>query len=45
MDVSHTVELLPFAAMSGFPYDSEVESYPDDPAHIQNFEKYNTRAE
>ncbi len=45
VDVPHTVEPLPFEAMSGFPYDPAVENYPDDPEHNQYLEEYNTRVE
>jgi hypothetical protein len=43
VDVPHTVEPLPFASMSNFPYDSAVEHYPDDADHEQYRTKYNTR--
>jgi predicted CxxxxCH...CXXCH cytochrome family protein len=45
VDVAHTVEPLPFAAMSNFPYDEAVENYPDDPEHTQYLNEYNTRVE
>jgi hypothetical protein len=37
-----TVDPLPFINMSGFPYPS-TESYPNDAAHIQYLQDYNTR--
>jgi len=37
------VEPLPFAGMSNYPYDSAVESYPDDPVHETYRQIYNTR--
>jgi len=37
-----TVDPLPFRNMSGFPY-PDTESYPDDDAHSQYLEEYNTR--
>ncbi len=37
------VEPLPFAAMSGFPYDPLLESYPGDPLHQSYRSTYNTR--
>jgi hypothetical protein len=43
VDVPHTVEPLPFAAMSNFPYDEMVEHYPDDAEHTQYRQEYNTR--
>jgi hypothetical protein len=42
-DIAHTVEPLPFAAMSNFPYDEAVESYPTDPAHQDYRATWNTR--
>ena len=45
VDVAHEVEPLPFAAMSGFPYDEAVENYPNDPEHTQYLIEYNTRVE
>jgi hypothetical protein len=45
VDVPHMVEPLPFAEMSGFPYDLTEESYPDDPEHSQYLQDYNTRIE
>jgi hypothetical protein len=45
VDVAHEVEPLPFAAMSGFPYDEAVENYPNDPEHNQYLNEYNTRVE
>ena len=41
--ISRTVEPLPFAAMSNFPYDPAVESYPTDAAHTSYLSAYNTR--
>ena len=41
--VSFTVEPLPFEAMTNFPYDPAVEHYPDDAAHVQYREAYDTR--
>ncbi len=38
-----TVEPLPFAAMSNFPYDESVEHYPDDAEHQQYRTEYNSR--
>ncbi|HEY3318169.1 MAG TPA: hypothetical protein VGK50_07090, partial [Coriobacteriia bacterium] len=43
-DVTHTVEPLPFAAMSNFPYASG-EHYPDDPEHLGYLAEWNTRVE
>lgn len=40
-----TVAPLPFAAMSGFPYDPLLESYPTDPLHLSYLSTYNTRLE
>ena len=45
MDLDQTVEPLPFAAMSGFPYDTAVEGYPDDAEHNVYRQEYNTRIE
>jgi hypothetical protein len=42
-DIDHTVEPLPFAAMSNFPYDPAVEHYPDDAEHQQYLQEWNTR--
>lgn len=42
-DIDHTVEPLPFAAMSNFPYDPLVEHYPDDAEHQQYLQEWNTR--
>ena len=44
VDISHTVEPLPFASMSNFPYDTSVENYPADAEHQQYLLEYNTRA-
>jgi hypothetical protein len=41
-DVAKTVEPLPFAAMSNFPYPSG-EHYPDDPEHVVYRRTWNTR--
>jgi hypothetical protein len=41
--VDFTVEPLPFHGMSCFPYDSEMESYPYDTAHLAYLRDYNTR--
>ncbi len=41
--VSATVEPLPFAAMSNFPYDEAVEHYPDSQEHMIYRNTYNTR--
>jgi hypothetical protein len=41
--ISWTVAPLPFAAMSTFPYDPAVESYPADAAHQSYLSTYNTR--
>jgi len=43
IDISHTVEPLPFAAMSNYPYDTAIENYPSDAAHEQYLSEYNTR--
>jgi len=43
-NVQHTVEPLPFAAMSNFPYPA-TESYPTDADHQQYLSEWNTRAE
>lgn len=45
VDVTRTVEPLPFAAMSNFPYDPAVEHYPDDDQHNQYLVEYNTRSQ
>lgn len=45
VDVPHTVEPLPFAGMSNFPYDEAVEHYPDNAEHENYREVYNTRGE
>lgn len=42
-DVTHTVEPLPFAAMSNFPYPS-TESYPTDADHQAYLAQWNTRS-
>ena len=39
----HEVELLPFAAMSNYPYDPQVEHYPDDAEHQAYLQQYETR--
>jgi predicted CxxxxCH...CXXCH cytochrome family protein len=44
-NIPYTVELLPFAEMSNFPYDPEVENYPSDAEHEQYRSEYNTRTE
>jgi len=41
--IPNTVEPLPFAAMSNFPYDPAVESYPTDADHNLYRNDYNTR--
>jgi len=43
-DVSHTVEPLPFAAMSNYPYGAD-ERYPDDAGHPAYQALYNTRVD
>ncbi len=43
-NVPATVEPLPFASMSNFPYDEAVENYPNTPVHQLYQETYNTRA-
>jgi hypothetical protein len=43
-DISKTVDPLPFAAMSNFPY-PDTESYPTDAAHQAYISEYNTRYE
>ena len=43
--VPATVEPMPFAAMSNFPYDETVEQYPDSREHRRYLETYNTRRE
>ncbi len=42
VDVTHTVDPMPFAAMSNFPY-PDTESYPDDTAHQDYLANWNTR--
>jgi hypothetical protein len=42
-DVPRTVEPLPFADMSNYPYDEALEHYPDDSEHNHYREKENTR--
>jgi hypothetical protein len=42
-DVSATVEPLPFAAMSNFPYDEAFEHYPDSQEHVHYRRTFNTR--
>jgi hypothetical protein len=44
-EIEHTVEPLPFAAMSTFPYDEAVESYPNDIDHLNYLSTWNTRLE
>jgi hypothetical protein len=41
--IDFTVEPLPFAAMSNFPYDEAIEHYPDDAEHLDYLETYNSR--
>lgn len=41
--IQKTVDPLPFAAMSNFPYDPTVENYPMDAEHLQYLAQYNTR--
>ena len=41
-DFDFTVDPLPFRSMSGFPY-PDTESYPNDDAHIEYLNEYNTR--
>ena len=41
--ISHTVDPLPFEAMTIFPYDESVENYPDDLQHQQYLQEWNTR--
>jgi len=43
-DIAHTVEPLPFAAMSTFPY-PDTESYPTDADHEAYLSEWNTRVE
>jgi hypothetical protein len=43
--VPFTVDPLPFAAMSNFPYDPTVEQYPTDAAHQAYLATWNTRVE
>jgi hypothetical protein len=38
-----TVDPLPFQNMSGFPYPLDTESYPNDDAHLNYLQEYNTR--
>jgi plasmid maintenance system killer protein len=38
-----TVDPLPFQNMSGFPYPLDTESYPNDTAHLNYLQEYNTR--
>jgi hypothetical protein len=42
-DLPPTVEPLPFAAMSNYPYDPTVEHYPTDNFHTEYVEQWNTR--
>lgn len=44
-NVSPTVEPLPFAGMSNFPYDESREGYPQDREHLDYIGIYNTRME
>jgi len=44
-NVSPTVEPLPFAGMSNFPYDESREGYPQDSDHLDYIGRYNTRME
>ena len=44
-NVSPTVEPLPFAGMSNFPYDESLEGYPQDSDHLDYIGGYNTRME
>jgi hypothetical protein len=41
--IDHTVEPLPFADMTNFPYEEFGESYPSDPDHATYLEEWNTR--
>ena len=41
--VQFTVDPLPFQEMTCFPYDTEMESYPYDAAHLAYITEYNTR--
>ena len=41
--ISHTVDPVPFEAMTTFPYDEDVENYPDDLQHQQYLQEWNTR--
>ena len=41
-DFDFTVDPLPFRNMSGFPY-PDTESYPNDDAHLEYLNEYNTR--
>ena len=43
LNIDRTVEPLPFAGMSNFPYDTAVENYPSDSDHNQYRADYNTR--
>lgn len=43
VDITHTIEPLPFKTMSNYPYDPDVESYPTDAEHNQYNADYNTR--
>ena len=38
-----TVDPLPFQEMTGFPYPLDSESYPNDDAHLNYLQEYNTR--
>jgi hypothetical protein len=44
-NVPSTVEPLPFSGMSNFPYDENIESYPNDKEHRDYRDQYNTRLE
>ncbi|RII26555.1 MAG: hypothetical protein CXR31_09040, partial [Geobacter sp.] len=44
VSIPNTVEPLPFAAMSNFPYDPAVENYPADTDHNRYRQEYNTRS-
>lgn len=43
-DLPHTVDPLPFSAMSSYPYPDD-EHYPDDAEHVAYLEEWNTRLE
>jgi hypothetical protein len=44
-NVDKQVEPLPFHGMSAYPYDPAAEHYPDDAAHQQYLQEYNTRVQ